>query len=232
MKTALRTLEDGREEKGRRPRLGGRAPPPVRRIPLLNGAARCRTPGSGAGPSEQPSRNFRRCGFHPRHGGWKAGGKRMVCRGAGGADERWMESGKQAEMAMFSIISRHRGRRFRGGGILPRRGGWREEERLATWTPRDAGGMREERRRRQTGQRGTNCGREAPVLPGRGRLAREVAGKRKTREKANVFHNLTRALRVSGRCDFQSRQVKGGTSQTVVCPLKRCGRERAWSADF
>ena len=30
------------------------------------GAARCRTPGSGAGPSEQASRDFRRCGFQPR----------------------------------------------------------------------------------------------------------------------------------------------------------------------
>ena len=30
----------------------------------------------------------------------------MVCRGAGGAGERWMESGKQVKMAMFSIISR------------------------------------------------------------------------------------------------------------------------------
>ena len=30
------------------------------------GAAGCRTPGSGAKPSEQPSRGFRRCGFQPR----------------------------------------------------------------------------------------------------------------------------------------------------------------------
>ena len=160
MKTALRTLEGGREEKGRCPRLGGRAPPPVRRIPLLNGAARCRTPGSGAGPSEQPSRNFRRCGFQPRRGGWKAGGERMEGRGAGGAAERWMESGKQAKRTMFSIISRRRGRRFRGGGILPRRGGWREDERLATRTPRGAGGMREESGRKLA----RSCG-VAKVLP-------------------------------------------------------------------
>ena len=53
---------------------GGTGAPPVLKPSLHNGAARCRTPGSGAEHSGQPSRDFRRCGFQPRPDGWKAGG--------------------------------------------------------------------------------------------------------------------------------------------------------------
>ena len=42
-------------------------------------------------------------------------------------------------------------------------------------------------------------GRAADGVPGRGRPAREADEKRKTREHANVFYNLTS----SGRCDLQ-----------------------------
>ena len=75
-------------------------------------------------------------------------------------------------------------------------------------------------------------GWEADALPGRRRPAREAPGKRKTSEKANVFHNLTDP----GRCDLQVAPLRmegggkrdadetGGTG-APACP-KREGHGR------
>ena len=63
------------------------------------GAAGCRTPGSGAGPPEQASRDFRRCGFQPR---------------------RWMcDHGKHWRFRLFSAFLEPRGRDARAPAAHP-----------------------------------------------------------------------------------------------------------------
>ncbi len=64
-------------------------------------------PGSNAGPSEQPSRHFRRCGFQPRPDGWEAGGKRLSCQSAYAPPAFPSTPRPQGGTANSSLVSRH-----------------------------------------------------------------------------------------------------------------------------